>query len=237
MKPPLSFLVLVTGCLIAFSSASLAKELKVGIYPFAPYFTVADDGRMGGKWKETLERKLKVLGYQAHYSHFPPPRLAKNIIQGKTDLTISAHHVAVDGHVHYSKLPVDEIILNAYHKRDRPDIKSIAELKGKNVIIIRGYAYNGRIKKLRDPANGINLIEAVSHIQAVKRLQNGNADYLLDYHFPVEDAMKATFIDPKQFNANEISRYSVYFVVSKKTEGAEKLIGELNGTLYGKSLN
>lgn len=219
---------------LSWLASAQADDLQVGLYPFAPYFIISENGEMSGPWKDILDQKLKSQGYTPVYSHYPPPRLAKNIIQGKTNVTISAHHVAVDNHVFYSERPVDKIILNAYHKPDRPTVKTIADLKGKSVIVIRGYAYNGRIKALRDPANDITLIDAVSHVEAIKRLQNGKADYLLDYKKPVESAFKETGIEPHQFVINELSNYPVYFVVSHKTKNAKEIIEKLNASLSDK---
>jgi polar amino acid transport system substrate-binding protein len=231
MKSVFGILGIASFLLLLQPGTSRADELRVGIYPFPPYFSVSENGRLGGIWKVELDRKLKTLGHTAVYAHYPPPRLARNIIQGKTDVTISAHHIAVDDHVHYSDRPIAEITLNAYHKPDRPTVKSVADMKGKSVIVIRGYAYNGRIKYLRDPKNNITVIDAVSHIEAIRRLQNGKADYLLDYRLPVEAALKAAHVPEHEISINEISRYSVYFVVSKKTKDAARLANQLNATL------
>ncbi len=218
-------------CLSTTSLPAMAAELKVGVYPFSPYFTVSEGAEIGGVWKERLDKILNKLGHTPSYAVFPPPRLAKNIILGRTDVTISAHHIAVDGHVHYSQRPIADITLNAYHKPNRPAVSSIKDMTGKSVIVIRGYAYNGLIKDLKDPANKITLIEAVTHTEALKRLKRGHADYLLDYRFPTENAFEPAGVSSVDFDSNKISQYSVYYVVSKKTEGAADLAEKLNNSL------
>ena len=157
--------------------------------------------------------------------------MARNIIQGRTNVTIAAHHVAVDDHVYYSDKPVDEIVLNAYYRKGGKTATGVKDFSGKSVIIIRGYAYNGRIKALREPINNITLIEATSHEDAVRRLEKGHADYLLDYKHPVSSAFQSTGINANSFAVNEISRYAVYYVVSKKTPNAKALAEKLSAGL------
>jgi len=227
-KVILVMLILGAGALLNKASA---EELRVGTYKFAPYFSVNKKGVTKGPWVDLLKKNLTTFGYRPVFESFAPPRLAKNVILGRTDITISAHHIAVDDHVFYSKYPVAEIVLNAYHKKNSPPFTSITALKGKTVILIRGYAYNGMIKQLHDPKNAIKLEEVVFHTDAVKRLKAGHVDYLLDYRHPVQEAMKKTLIDPKTFVYEEVSRYSTYFVVSKKFKNAKELVQKLNETL------
>lgn len=227
-KAILVMLILCAGLMVNKASA---EPLRVGTYQFAPYFSADKEGVITGLWYDLLKKNLNSFGYQPVFENFAPPRLAKNVILGRTDITISAHHIAVDDHVYYSERPVTEIVLNAYHKKDRLPFTSIAALKGKTVILIRGYAYNGMIKQLRDPANAIKIEEVVFHTDAVKRLNGGNVDYLLDYRHPVKEAIKKALIDPRSFTFEEVSRYSTYYVVSNKLKGAKELIRKLDETL------
>jgi len=213
------------------SKGHAQEKLEVGVYSFPPYFTIDDNGDLGGVWKKTLDQKLSALGITPVYRQYPPPRLAQNIIFGKTDLTISAHHIMVDPHVFYSERPVSQITLNVYRKKDRPQIQSLKDLAGRSVILIRGYAYDGRIRFLSDPLNCITLIKAANHSEAVRQLTMGKVDYLLDYQKPVENALKRNNIAPDSFTADTLSTYNTYFVVSKQTKNAKRLIQDLNTAL------
>lgn len=228
MKWILCALVLV---LSIGSKGHAQDKLEVGIFSFPPYFTVEENGEMGGLWKDMIDRQLKVMGITPVYRPYPPPRLAQNMIFGKTDLTVSAHHIAVDKHVYYSKRPVSRITLNVYRKKDRPQIQALADLAGQSVILIRGYAYDGRIRFLSDPNNRITIVKAASHREAVRQLMMGKVDYLLDYQKPVKNALKRNNIAPDSFTADTLSTYNTYFVVSKHTEDAKQLIKTLNAGL------
>lgn len=218
--------------LVSIGSKGHAQDkLEVGIFSFPPYFTIEDNGEMGGLWKDMIDRQLNTMGITPVYRQYPPPRLAQNMIFGKTDLTVSAHHIAVDKHVYYSKHPVSRITLNVYRKKDRAPIKALSDLVGKSIILIRGYAYNGRIRFLSDPVNRITVIKAASHNEAVRQLAMGKVDYLLDYQKPVENALARNNIAPDSFTADTLSTYNTYFVVSKHTKNAKQLIKALNSGL------
>lgn len=228
MKRVLIILVL----LLAWHTPAQSKQvLTVGVYSFEPYFTIAEDGTLGGIWKDLLDQELGKLDLQPVYKALPPPRLAKNIILGRTDMTISAHHINVSDHVFYSNQPVSHITLNAYHKKDRPHISDLSELRGKSVLIIRGYAYDGRIQFLKDPANKITVLETAEHQDAIRQLQNGNVDYLLDYERPIQNAIKRNQMAPNDFHIDLISKYSAYFVISKRSKNARTIMDSLDQKL------
>ncbi|GGF59450.1 hypothetical protein GCM10011332_11350 [Terasakiella brassicae] len=224
------FLLLVF-LLVWHTPAQSKQVLTVGVYSFDPYFTIAEDGTLSGIWKDLLDQHLKTLDLQPVYKALPPPRLAKNIILGRTDMTISAHHIDVSDHVFYSNQPVSHITLNAYHKKDRPHISGLSGLRGKSVLIIRGYAYDGRIQFLKDPANKITVLETAEHQDAIRQLQNGNVDYLLDYARPIQNAMKKNQMAPDDFLVDLISQYSAYLVISKRSKNARTIMDSLDQRL------
>ncbi len=225
-------ILIILVLLLAWHTPAQSKQvLKVGIYSFEPYFTIARDGTLGGIWKDLLDQHLKKLDLQPVYKALPPPRLAKNIILGRTDMTISAHHISVSDHVFYSNQPVSHITLNAYHKKDRPHISDLSELRGKSVLIIRGYAYDGRIEFLKDPMNNITIVETAEHEDAIRQLQNGNVDYLLDYARPIQSAMKKNQMSADNFHKDLISQYSAYLVISKRSKNARAIMDSLDQRL------
>lgn len=203
-----------------------AEPLRVGNYSFPPYFT--PDKPEEGLWAQDLKAIFQAVDRDYEFHHYPPRRLVRYMIEGRADLTVSAKHIAVDQHVHYSKHPLGQIILNVYHKPNRAPVQNMADLKGKTVIVIRGYAYDKRILVLRDPANNVTLIEAQDHEQAVQRLFSGNADYLLDYAQPVTSALRSLRIPEGMFDANTLSAYPVFLLVSKKLPDGEALMSQIN---------
>ncbi|WP_419798382.1 MAG: substrate-binding periplasmic protein [Terasakiella sp.] len=230
MKRVLIILVL----LLAWHTPAQSKQvLSVGIYSFEPYFTIAKDGTLGGIWKDLLDQRFKELGLTPVYKALPPLRLAQNIILGRTDMTISAHHININDHVFYSNHPVGHITLNAYHKKDRPHISDLSDLRGKSVLIIRGYAYDGRIRFLKDPANKITVLETAKHQDAIRQLQNGNVDYLLDYERPTKNAIEKNQMSPDDFHIDLISQYSAYFVISKRSKNARAIMDSLDQNITG----
>ena len=210
------------------AKSASAEPVRVGTYQFQPYFITDNIGETTGVWIDTLEEILELSGFEARFESFPPPRLVKNMILGRTDLTISARHIAVNEHVYYSTKPVGQIYLNTYQLKGNKSPQNIADLKGKRVIVIRGYAYNGRISELRDPTNNITTIEATTHEDALHRLKNGNGDYLLNYRNPIEKAMRAENINPDLFKATSIDQYPVFYMVSRRAENALSLMKAIN---------
>jgi len=230
MKRVLIILVLL---LIWHTPAQSKQTLTVGVYSFEPYFNIAEDGTLGGIWKDLLDQHLGNLSLQPVYKALPPLRLAKNIILGRTDMTISAHHINVSDHVFYGKKPVSHITLNAYHKKDRPHIFDLPGLRGKSVLLIRGYAYDGRIQFLKDPVNKITIVETAEHQDAIRQLQNSNVDYLLDYEGPTKNAIEKNQMALDDFHIDLISRYAAYFVISKRSKNARTIMDLLDQNITG----
>jgi polar amino acid transport system substrate-binding protein len=83
------------------------------------------------------------------------------------------------------------VTLNLYYK-DRPPPAQLEDLRDVRVLRIQGLSYPGSplVALAKEPANGIALVTAPTHVAAVQMMELHRADYLLDYLEPAEAAFK-----------------------------------------------
>jgi polar amino acid transport system substrate-binding protein len=147
-----------------------------------------------------------------------------------------------EGKVLFSAFPVAGLDLRVYFRKVTPAVQNIEQLKGarvividrgasherKNglkgarVIVIMGYGYGGLIKYLENPANKIAVDPSHTHTLAFRKLKAGRADYLLDYQLPASIAIEEAGV--KDVRSHSISKVDIFFIVSRKTPGADELM-------------
>ena len=101
------------------------------------------------------------------------------------------------------------------------------------MIILRGYGYSGWINFIRNLDNSVRYNIADSHESAFEMLKKGRADYVLDYHSPASKALYQVGVP--NLNSSLVQEFDVYFIVSDKVPGAQKLSRQIDGLLREKS--
>ena len=228
-------LLLLVLILFVLSFKSLkADEYKVGVLNFPPYFIIKENNELQGSLYILLKKVLDNAGIKYSTQGFPPSRLYNNLKTGKTNIWLGIKGVKkYDAVVLYSKVSPKTIDVRVYTNEQVNPPKSINELKGKKVIIIRGYHYGGFIKFLKDPANQIILHPTNDHIQAFKMLLAHRANYLVDYRQPAKWTFKSGSLPQKDINDVSIKKIKIFFIVSKKTPNAISLMKRIERS-YGK---
>ncbi len=206
---------------------SFSELLKVGVLDFPPYYVVKSESNVTGSLTAVIRKTLERAGIPYELNGFPPKRLYKNLGEGVTHVFLGTRGVPeYDGQVLYSSIKVEEIEVRLYTLRDKPLLKTLQELKGKQVITQRGYGYGGMVTFLDDPANGITVDPTDGHELAFKKLIKGRADYLLDYMQPAEAVIKNGRLTGLKFS--RLKSLSVQFIVSKKVPDAENLLKKID---------
>ncbi|WP_186443167.1 substrate-binding periplasmic protein [Desulfobotulus alkaliphilus] len=203
------------------------EKLHVGILDLPPLYEVGADGKPGGVLLEFLTRILDQAGYSYDMAVYPPRRLYWNIAEGRCHVFLGVKNVPeLEGRVLYSKKKITDIDMRAYVLGERKLPEKNEDLYGSRVIVIRGYSYGGFINDLRNPDNGVELMEASDHIHAFRQLAAGRGDYLLDYRRAAENAIRVMAME-EEVRSTSLELIGVFLKVSKQVEGADILMQRL----------
>ncbi len=218
-----SFLIVMA----AFSPVMAGgKTYRVGVLDFPPFCVIHKTGEYTGILVEVLEKVLKYDGISYTITGMPPKRLYTGLSTGEVDIYMGVKGVPLyAGKVVFSDSVVADIDLRVYSRKGAPVVQSLEQLKGKKIMVLMGYGYGGLIRFLKDPKNRITLDPTADHITAFRKLRAGRADYVLDYRRPASKAIEEVGL--KDFDYGSILKLDVYFIVSKKTPGAEEFMDKI----------
>jgi len=224
----MKYLPLLLALLISFRPIPVAASdtLKIGYIEFPPFFYTAASGEAAGHLIDLAGGILDKANMRWSAKSLPASRLMNHLSTGDIDIAMLIKHPLLEGTTLYGDTPVANIELRAYWLGDKPPINSFEDMKGKRVIVLRGYGYSGLIKKITNPKNGIRYDMADNHLSAFKMLAIGRSDYVLDYKNPAERAIAQTD-GLSELNSSQASRFNVFFIVSKATPNAEKILNVL----------
>lgn len=193
-----------------------------------PFYMQEDDkGNHSGLLIDIFKKTAKEAGYNdLHISLEPAPRMIESIISGKAHVWNGIVLPAIKDHVYIGESPIAHITLAIFYQGEKQELKNIKDLKGKNLITIRGFSYGGLLKEIKDPANQIHLMETNGHASALNMLKFKRADYLLDYLEPLKNINYQTITPTLNFST--INIFESYFMVSKKAPFAKTIMNKFN---------
>ena len=205
-----------------------AAPLEVGVMDFPPYYVLEHQTKViGGYYSKYLNTLLTRAGLDYAIKGYPPKRLYMSLSEGVTKISMGTTGVAdYAGKVLVSPKPVAEINLEIFGMGAADSLpKSIAELKGKSLLTIRGYNYAGLIQELIDPKNNIKIKEANTHEAAFRRLIDGSADFLLDYREPADETL--ALLHFPAVKRHSLSKVPVHVMVSKTLPDAQSVMDKI----------
>ncbi len=236
-KGPIRILGFVLQCIIAvlFSVTAVGQSLaqsppiKVAYVDFYPYTYTDSTGKPAGLLIDITSQVLKEAGLKASYVKMPLPQMFDLINRGDMDLAhlIQSFPVWKDK-VIFGQTVLTKIHLDAYSNAGLPTIKSLADFRGKQVIVLRGYTYGYIRDYLNFPENRVVTLRVNDHREAFELLKRRPKAYLLDYRRPAQqeaEKMGLTALKSTSVEAMEIN-----WAVSKKAENARRLLQTLEST-------
>ncbi len=222
----LSAVALLLTIFLAAGKSLAAEEIKIGVLNFAPFYIVEEGKEPSGMMLDFLKVAMDRAGLPYSIKGYPPKRLYQNLAEGKSHVFMGIKGVPeLEGKVIYSRSKITDIDMRVYTRPETPVPQSKEELKGKKIIVIRGYSYGGFIKFLQDPANRIEVDESDDHDLAFKKLQAKRADYVLDYRRPSEKTLASLNISGLQNHS--ISLIDIVLIVSKQAPNAQEVADKL----------
>lgn len=202
-------------------------KLHVGILDLPPLYEVEEDGKPNGILLAFLTRILDAAGFSYDIRVYPPRRLYWNIAQGRCHVFLGVKGVPeLEGKVLYGSKKITDVDMRAYALGDKPLPRTKEGLYGTRIIVIRGYSYGGFITDLKNPANGVEIMEASDHIHAFRQLMAGRGEYVLDYSLAAEHAIR-TLEMVEKVRDQSLARIDVFLKVSKQVDNAEHIMERL----------
>lgn len=191
--------------------------LRLGGPIFPPYFEVVD-GKTVGVMLDRVTAILAEAGYNTSVGLRPPPRLLQDLLAGEFDLCVIVRNPAMDASPRWisSSTSVGALNLNLYSHRDALTLKSREDLRGRAIVVMRGYSYGDLRAWLERPDNAVTLTE-VNHFGAALRLvATGRVPNALLYD--VNFAAAVAEIGPQTDNVvvNPFLQVPVFFYLNKE---------------------
>ncbi|WP_027859037.1 substrate-binding periplasmic protein [Marinobacterium jannaschii] len=220
-------LLCIAGLVITTSANAEERHLKVGYIEFPPMYST-ENGSPRGILLDIGRTIFNELGYSYRETSYPTRRLFKALEVGMADIWFGIRIPRLKSAAIIGDQPIYTIQLNVYGLDKVPEAAKKEDFKGKRVVIMLGYTYSDLGAFIRDKSNGVSYVEAKSHQQALRLLKTGRFDYLLDYQYPLNAALKKVPLE--NIRANTIARLPVYIYVSRRTRNPVQLSATLDST-------
>ncbi len=187
------------------------------------------NGEPGNPLLRVAEVLFARAGLPWRARSYPAVRMFQRLQDGQSQFSMLVRAPALSDCCILGSKPFTRVEIRAYRRAGTPPLRSREDLAGKSVIVIRGYSYGGLSAYINDPAQRITAHTSSGHLSAVRMLDAGRADYLIDYAGPAGEALEAESV--RGVTSELLSRQEVYLVLSKKTPGAPALMSRLEAIL------
>ena len=219
------------------SAATAAESLAERYVHGYPRFFASwqdDQGRHQG-WVIDLMRDMGARADMRFDSvELPAARLRDAIVRGDAHVTITVadYPEYTDAVIVRSAYPVAYLDILAYANDSAPPIQRVEDLRGRTVIVKRGYSYAGLRDFIDDPANEVTVLAEVRDtMQGLQMLTRRNADYFLGYRGNVAPLLEGiTFVDDPflaTIQGYALHKAPLYLIVSRAVGDAEELLARL----------
>jgi len=222
-------LLLLIGCGSPASPVTpSSKALRLGSTPWVPFTAEEGQPRVAAY---LVERALERAGYEAHTTIVPDGTLTQALIDGRFDGS-AALWPSEDRQAYllYSKPYLENRLLLVGRKGADVSAKSFADLKGKRIALVEGYAYGPELDSAHDPI----FVSAPSSQESLRAVLGGSADYCLLDALLVEFLLEQHGREvPERLavGTTPLIRRDLHFAVRKALPDAAKIIQRFNDVL------
>lgn len=204
---------------------SLDGAIIIGHIDFPPIIYSNEAGESNGPLADTIRLVLDRSKFYPKYklTTLPTKRVIEYLINGKIPFSPLIRGIPkLKDKIIYSGSKISTLNINAYYTGKTAVIKGLSDLKGKEIIGLRGYSYGGRIIKfIKDPANKIVYHLCNTHESGFRMLQRGRGGCVIDFKSPSDVVLKNLGIE--NFQYTPLETIDLFFNISKKTPDYLKL--------------
>ncbi len=204
------------------------KPLLVGYINFPPlYFT--SEQKAQGILVDATKQIFTALNFEYRELLMPTKRLFSSLKVGRIDLWCGIKVAELQEQVLTGKVALHHLTLNLYRSEQSLAVKNKQDLTDKKVILLLGYSYGDWGRYIRNKANKVTFIEVKTHKDALRLLNRGRFQYLLDYQAPMNAAFEKTATAKLPWQT--LSSLPIVFNVSKAHPNANLLLARLERKL------
>lgn len=211
----------IAGCLITSATASDRPVIRGAYIEFPPLAYTTESGELEGTFIELVDTIADRAGYDIHWQGLPIERVYLYLKNGNIDMWPGSAGVPeLAPHTHESRFLTGSVRLNAYSREGAAPITGIEELRGRNLILIRGYTYFRLLDDLKDSPD-TRITVAPSHLAALRMLAFKRGDYLINFQSPMEDVLQKAPLPGLRYD--NLLAWPTTLIFSRKAPGTEKM--------------
>lgn len=222
------FTLLVSACAFSAEALDLPPPVKIGYIEFPPLYDTVNNKAEGILSNITL-KVFSDLELDYRELALPTKRVFSSLKNGKVHLWCGIQIESLKKDVWIGRQALHYLSLNIYSTVNDIEINNKKDLRGKKVILLMGYDYGGWGEFIRDGSNQVLFVEVKQHREALKLLQSGRFQYLLNYQAPMQAELEKRPI--KSLRKKNISRLPIVFNVSKALPDGAGLLKQLETSL------
>jgi len=175
---------------------------------------------------DVLLRILDEAGYRADVRAYPSVRVRALVESGDLDISIATRVWDKDNIVLFPDTPFGEQKIGLFWRGTAHDVGSLAQLDGKTVIVPLGQFTPAALLKKKAPLAIMR--ESRDFEGAIAMLQNGRADYLLDWENPVRSQLDHLGLTLRHLSLPPVY---TYVVVGRRVPDAEGIIRRIDAVM------
>ncbi len=227
--------IVVTSCVLSILSDSPSRAedrapekatLEVVYMPFPPYYETVDGEAKGILIEEVLKPVLAEAGFSYTFREYPVKRMYRRLERGESDIALLTKGSKVQDFVYFGSHKVLDVTLSLFHKKGTRKLSGVEGLKGKDVVLLRGYMYSGLRAYCEDPKNDITVQEVNTHKSGLRMVLAGRATYFMDFPIALDSVAKKLHVED-ELDSSVLFSTGGYFLVSKKTPNAGEILAKL----------
>lgn len=208
----------------AWASDTQQPVLKGAYIEFPPLSYTDDQGNPAGSYLDYADQIASRAGYDIEWRSLPIDRIYLYLREGRVDVWMGSEGVpALSEWTLEPDFTFPPIRLHAYHLEETEPVSGMEELRGQDLILIRGYTYLNRLDPVTE-AEETKVGQASTHISALRMLEAGRGDYLLDFEAPVTEALETRPIP--NITHSPVTTWKTTMVFSRRASGVETLVSD-----------
>lgn len=212
---------------ISYANEVVAKrQFTFGYIEFPPFYYTDENGEAAGPLIDMAKALGDEVGFEVVPISLPPKRAVRLVAQGDVDLWFGlATNDRYNNNVYISRAPLDRLELRVYSTKPMGGFEDKTDLRGKSLVIQRGYSYGGLIHYISDVKNNIDVVRVGDIFQAFEVLKVRDLDYFLAYARPAGKALLRSPVEGLE--SRILSSLDVHITLHKKIVGADQLMKDL----------
>ena len=206
---------------VAGAAESETPALKGGHINIPPY-AYSEEGHSRGHLVELARHVFNEMGQPVEFVQHPAARLYRQLESGETEFTLGVAQLhTLDDVTVASSRPAATLTLAVYRRAATDPIESLEALTDQPVILIQGYSYGKAGRFLERHADQMMITRARTHESALRMVQYGRADYLLNYQTAADSAIQKHGL--AGLERDIIGEVDIHLYVSSSLDGAASL--------------